>query len=268
MPNFGDLLKADREALGWSQEQLGKELGVSQQTVGQWEANGAQPRRHRMQTLMKLLNVHLHGRSQLYAQWAGALPVVPHVTFTDPKGPPPRFGQPDSRAEVQKLLRDALPEHLRQYVARALQFGHQEKQYDYLSPSLTARVLPTVDGRPPTLGMAVVTLHLAMAAMRNIHHFGPKPTTALFVLTPDMPAVALKRMGTAAADAQVLGVEVIPVPDVGTMGRTIAQLEVQYIEDTRQFNDEMDKMLADTVENWEAIDTPLEDLPPDPEQKQ
>lgn len=224
MTTFGKLLKADRETLGWSQDQLGKELGVSQQTIGQWESDAAHPRRHRMDTLMKLINNHLPGRSQLYASWTGAC-TVPAV-FS-----PVQDTTPMSRAQLHERLRAALPENLHKYVARALQLGHQERTYDYVSPAVTARALPTVDGRTPLLGTAVLTVHLAMAATRHIHEPGPTHTVALFILTPDLPAIAIRRMGAAALDAQTLGVEVVPVPDIDTKGRTITQLEHQYTED-------------------------------------
>lgn len=43
MSTFGARLKSLREALGWSQERVGFELGVTKATVSKWELGRAEP---------------------------------------------------------------------------------------------------------------------------------------------------------------------------------------------------------------------------------
>jgi transcriptional regulator with XRE-family HTH domain len=54
MKTFSEQIKASRERKGLSQESLGKMLGVSQQTVAQWESGKAQPRRERRKQLLQI----------------------------------------------------------------------------------------------------------------------------------------------------------------------------------------------------------------------
>lgn len=56
---FGDRVAAAREALGLSQAQLARRLGVKTQTIDAWEADRSEPRANRLQMLAGLLNVSI-----------------------------------------------------------------------------------------------------------------------------------------------------------------------------------------------------------------
>ncbi|MEM8741332.1 MAG: helix-turn-helix domain-containing protein [Pseudomonadota bacterium] len=56
---FGDRVTAAREVLGLSLEQLSRPLGVSVDTISDWEADRSEPRANRMQMLAGVLNVSL-----------------------------------------------------------------------------------------------------------------------------------------------------------------------------------------------------------------
>lgn len=56
---FGDRVAAAREALGLSQAQLARRLGVKAQTVAAWEADRSEPRANKLQMLAGLLNVSM-----------------------------------------------------------------------------------------------------------------------------------------------------------------------------------------------------------------
>jgi transcriptional regulator with XRE-family HTH domain len=56
---FGDRVAAAREALGLSQAQLARRLGVKAQTVASWESDRSEPRANKLQMLAALLNVSM-----------------------------------------------------------------------------------------------------------------------------------------------------------------------------------------------------------------
>jgi transcriptional regulator with XRE-family HTH domain len=56
---FGDRVAAAREAMGLSQAQLARRLGVKAQTVTSWESDRSEPRANKLQMLAALLNVSM-----------------------------------------------------------------------------------------------------------------------------------------------------------------------------------------------------------------
>ncbi len=56
---FGDRVTAAREALGLSQEELAKKLGVKLKTVRGWEYDLSEPRANKLQMMAGLMNVSI-----------------------------------------------------------------------------------------------------------------------------------------------------------------------------------------------------------------
>ena len=56
---FGDRVAAGREALGLSQKQLARKLGVAAKTVDSWEHDISEPRANKLQMLAGILNVSM-----------------------------------------------------------------------------------------------------------------------------------------------------------------------------------------------------------------
>lgn len=56
---FGDRLAGAREAMGLSQDELAKRLGVKTKTLAAWENDQNEPRANRLQMLSGLLNVSM-----------------------------------------------------------------------------------------------------------------------------------------------------------------------------------------------------------------
>lgn len=56
---FGDRIAAAREALGMSQAQLARRLGVKAQTIDAWEEDRSEPRANKLQMLAGMLNVSM-----------------------------------------------------------------------------------------------------------------------------------------------------------------------------------------------------------------
>ena len=56
---FGDRLAAAREALGMSEKDLARRLGIALKTLQSWEADTSEPRANKLQMLAGLLNVSI-----------------------------------------------------------------------------------------------------------------------------------------------------------------------------------------------------------------
>ncbi len=54
---FGDRLAAAREAVGMSEDELARRLGIKLKTVRNWEQDVAEPRANKLQMLAGILNV-------------------------------------------------------------------------------------------------------------------------------------------------------------------------------------------------------------------
>lgn len=59
MATFGERLRAARERAGYTQEQLGLELGVGKAAVSAWENGNAEPQVSRLMALRQLLKISL-----------------------------------------------------------------------------------------------------------------------------------------------------------------------------------------------------------------
>lgn len=57
METLGDRIKKYREIRGFSQERLGRLLGVSREAVSQWESNDTEPRPKRVRQIATALGV-------------------------------------------------------------------------------------------------------------------------------------------------------------------------------------------------------------------
>jgi transcriptional regulator with XRE-family HTH domain len=55
--DLGKIMQAAREKAGWTQDELGKSVGVSQQTIAKWEAGKSYPRPKALQKLIEVLGV-------------------------------------------------------------------------------------------------------------------------------------------------------------------------------------------------------------------
>ena len=56
---FGDRIAAAREALGMTEKDLSRRMGISAKTLQGWEADTAEPRANKLQMLAGMLNVSI-----------------------------------------------------------------------------------------------------------------------------------------------------------------------------------------------------------------
>jgi transcriptional regulator with XRE-family HTH domain len=247
MSTFGELLKADRERLKLSQEQLAKMLDVSQQAVANWEAGASHPRRDRRARLMQILGpgAELAKNPPRY----DFVPVEPQITpqratriewtldmHQDPtKTPEEIFEAAKRKVELvmervrrdREALSNTLPKPLRQYLERTVSIGATTRKLDYLSPRLGVEIK-----RAPSnkwfnwQQMAPSLVHLAV--VRSIAQaLDVKPEYLLIVVNEDGAQSSRNAMQRVMFDAGVLGVSVHEVPSMVAAAHLIAQIEAE-----------------------------------------
>ncbi|TCM84563.1 helix-turn-helix domain-containing protein [Rhodovulum steppense] len=114
---FGDRLSGAREALGMTQTELAKRLGVRLATLKAWEEDRAEPRANRLQMLAGVLNVSMmwllngQGDGLDGPPEEGAIPGDVRAILSDIRQVRSEMGRlADRLAVLEKRLRNALKE--------------------------------------------------------------------------------------------------------------------------------------------------------------
>lgn len=297
MATFGDVLRRDRERKELSQDALAKLLGVSQQAVANWESGASLPAKHRREKLYEVL-----GRDSLIAQFRPPyefLPVQDHPADQEPKTsrpeadrppPTPPEGRPvphpggwavrgmrdrqQRRMDILAELKAALPEHLRAGVGKKRNFGQVERDYEYVSNGVVARIVEIPPGPYPLVSyLAVPLIRLAMAVDPPMAE--PSVNCVLFVLTAENPAVVRRRMEGFILDAGILSVTVEIVANTQEIAQAITGLEALYATEKEKFDAWLKAVADDATEHeegehpdltWEEIEA-LPKIPPVSKQK-
>jgi transcriptional regulator with XRE-family HTH domain len=278
MSTFGDILKMDRERKGLSQDALAKLLGVSQQAVANWEAGTSLPAKHRREKLVEAL-----GRDALIAQYKPPYEFLPaedsaedgepkllraEVDKTPQPAPTPQPPQtPRAPGPVARTLREiqerrakmiadvkaALPDNLRTNIGKKRNFGQIEREYEYVSAGVVARIVSLPHGVAPlTSWVAVPILRLAMAVDPPMAM--PSVNCVLFLLTPENPAVVRRRMESFIQDAGILSVSVEIVESAEQIAQAIAGLEALYASEVEKFNEWFNEVVREAED--EAVSRP------------
>lgn len=275
MSTFGELLRADRERLQLSQEQLAKMLDVSQQAVANWEAGAAMPRRERRARLLQILGptselVRNPPRSEFIPaqdQPVSHMPssLVPQTTTPDPMTPTPQPSRTQSfnvpkgadtfrpHVELNRLRAeqdrrdfvDALPVPLHEYMDGRITVGATTRRISYLSPRWAIEIR-RVSNPIFTMQTAAAAL-LNLAVIRGISDQGlrpPREHVLIFVNDRVMPVSHLG-MQRVMFDAGVLGVRVYQVESFTQAAELVAQLET----DGEDVSDETDRPDPDHPES-------------------
>lgn len=201
MRTFGEQVKASRESKGLSQESLGKMLGVSQQTVAQWESNKAQPRRERRKQLLQILGPHAELSAKPRQQLIGEK--VQHVS-------------PQRTSPLAQLL----PAELHPYLDREIRMGGERCTISYLSDRAVFILYEQPTQRWDDL--APDLLRLAVASHLNDVQGHHKDCTLVVVQqSPNWP----QGIQAAMFGAGVLGVTIQFVQTIDEAARLILQSE-------------------------------------------
>lgn len=205
MRTFSEQIKASRERKGLSQDSLGKMLGVSQQTVAQWESGKAQPRRERRKQLLQILGPHTEQvapqRQHLVGEKLEAVVDVPSRT--------------DGLAQL-------LPAELHPYLDREIRMGGDRCMVSYISD----RAVFILYDRPAQRweDLAPDMLRLAVASHLNDVQGHHKDCVLVIIQpTPNWP----QGIQAAMFGAGILGVTIRFVQSLEEAAQLILQSEGQ-----------------------------------------
>lgn len=205
MRTFGEQIKASRERKGLSQDSLGKMLGVSQQTVAQWESGKAQPRRERRKQLLQILGPHTepvaHPKRNLVGEKLEAVVDIPFRT--------------DGLAQL-------LPAELHTYLNREIRMGGERCTVSYISDRSVFIIYDKSAQRWEDLAPDI--LRLAVASHLNDVQ-GHHKDCALVVLQPT--PVWPQGIQAAMFGAGILGVTIRFVQSLEEAAQLILQSEGQ-----------------------------------------
>ena len=116
---FGDRVVGGREAMGWSQKQLAKRLGVKLKTVQGWEDDLSEPRANKLQMLAGILNVSLmwlltgDGEGVSDPQDSTSLPADVRGLLAEMRQLRTNMKESiDRLGRLEKRLRNTIPDHL------------------------------------------------------------------------------------------------------------------------------------------------------------
>lgn len=116
---FGDRVTGARDAMGWSQKELAKRLGVKLKTVTGWEDDLSEPRANKLQMLAGILNVSLvwlltgDGEGMNEPQENTQLPADVKGLLTEMRQLRGKMKENiDQLGRLEKRLRNTIPDHL------------------------------------------------------------------------------------------------------------------------------------------------------------
>jgi transcriptional regulator with XRE-family HTH domain len=255
MDTFGETLRADRERLKMSQEQLAKMLDVSQQAVANWEAGTAHPRRERRAKLLQILGVNSElaknppryefipaqdqpvsqSSSTLRGQRLEAIEMATNPEFRKKAEELAKnFEESKRKIEVtlnrRRIERDeftrALPEELRVYVDGQITVGAATRRLDYLSPRRGVEIKRTPSNKFLAWINATPAL-VNLAVVRGIADQGLRPPRdySLVFVTDGSPSLSGSAMQKVMFDAGVLGISIYQVETFTQAAKLIVELE-------------------------------------------
>ncbi len=116
---FGDRVTGAREAMGWSQKELAKRLGVKLKTVMGWEDDLSEPRANKLQMLAGILNISLvwlltgDGEGVEEPQDSAELPADVKGLLAEMRQLRGKMKENiDQMGRLEKRLRNTIPDHL------------------------------------------------------------------------------------------------------------------------------------------------------------
>lgn len=192
------------------QSDVAKALGVTQQTVANWES-GKPPKGARLTQLRLYMNGHDHEDIE---------PVkIERPLF---------FGRDQYHNRVHELNQefiDSLPSEASEYVNAQTRFGGYTWRCDYLSPKVCAEIEVQSAGIVDALEHTIETSLLSLAVLRSVHQMinAPREHYALIVIGQHLTG----RWGYARLQsaATAFGITIYHVPDPPAAAALVADLE-------------------------------------------
>jgi len=243
MKNFAQTLKADRERLGWTQEQLAEALGVTQQAIARWEKGISFPRPARRHALLEVL-----GAQSQMAQSPPRSEFLPAADFPAVAVTPASDMQTkmQERQAIYAALRKSLPV---ERLGGSLSFGQVKRRYDYVSSHLVANIVRISQSQLLTQHLiAMPVLRLAMAVEPDTGGAPTRPVV-LFIVTEIPAGVVRTKLDAALFDASTLHVLVEVVPSLDAIEPQIRQLEELHTTRLKEYDEWCEEMYPEAQED-------------------
>lgn len=249
-------LELDLRRKGMTQEQLGTELGVSQQAISGWITDNRIPDR-RMPALIKILGKDSETAKveQIRQNFLLATARDQAIYFSEDRKPatvttgsgalgPPVEPRRHTLREYT-VFASALPPELRRNMEQArVQFGSSSRRLDYLSDKVALElVAPSMlanQWAPARLAPAMMQLLVAKQATLATH---PDRQYILGVILPaDAQITGMRQLQALATDAELLGLVLATTNDVNSLAKYIVALEEGRVpfEEQNEVPDEPD----------------------------
>ncbi len=176
---FAAALQRVREEKGWSQDQLGHMVDVTQQAVARWEAGQGMPRPSKRRRLRELFG-DFWDESQAPA--IHKLESVPHYTERVRRAVDVAVFEPRREDDVWREIMQHTPDQLHRNVqATAPADPDRRDRFDYVSDRLVLEV--KTQGRP-TMPVQLMQMWLWRLSSHRLE-FGKDRAYALVVVVPD-----------------------------------------------------------------------------------
>lgn len=236
-------LELDLKRKELTQEQLGTQLGVSQQAISGWIKDNRVPA-GRLQSVLAIFGNDSHTaallrRNMTYREVrSGAHRAPADVQFSN-EGPATGPGALGAAAveprrynlrehTIDWAFVDALPEYLRRNAQEArVQFGSSSRRLDYVSdkvalelvaPSITNHQFPQTRVAPSMVRLAVVKQATLEKHPGRLYILG-------VILQPTSSLNNARAMQALATDAELLGLTLATTSDVTSLARYVTEIE-------------------------------------------
>lgn len=227
---FGKLLRAERKRLDLTQQELADKVGTNQQNIGGWEAGRTIPKQDARDKLLEVFGknsplallpyrgeITLSGKATMGVSAVGAL-----STFTQlakdwaPDGPGP--------ADIEAALLQELPNELKGYVGKAIEFNGKVYRPDYLSPGYCIEIKRVTGNRIELVartGMQQLMVYRAALARGT----DSMPAFVLILVLDQITALGGKGFTKITAEAELLGIHMVYCNHVNAAAMSVEGVE-------------------------------------------
>lgn len=225
--SFSNALKEARKARGWTQEDLAKQMGVSQQSVQKWETGSTLPRPARRDALMRALGLQMERDNRMQAFVTSTWRTLSNTggKVLEPTYSSDRLSGTVREQALFAELEQFLPPEFQQYLdlkeQRAFRFAT-----DYLSPQLAAEIFRQQDRMSSMLINITLRRLWNLATLRQMDlQMTAKERKYVFLVIADDITKTLKIMARWSMEAQLHGLHIEVVDSIPAAAKVLEGYE-------------------------------------------